>query len=204
MICCATDVEILLIFPMAEATVRSAAMIVVCHVRDGDIGLCNPVGPGLYQVYMSDGTFRECFLFQNCGLGHGDARDFIILDKETKAVRSRDCSSDRIWVSGPSEDPKWMEKIPASNTDIDMSADNRYDRYRDVCSLLITPFGVVWEGRFQDRGDFYFYEGWSECSVCPTSASLRGFKKLTPFDDRSPVICHKDTILRRYACCGGD
>ena len=180
-------------------------------VTDADsegIGLCNPVGPGLYKVSMSDGTFREYFLFQKCNPRYPEETGYYVLDKETK--HGRFCDGKEIWVAGPSHDPKWLQKIPASNAKIKESADHQWERHDGVDSLLITPAGIAWESNFLAAGDHAYYDETQECPVHCTSSSVLGFRRMCdPGEDRYkegiPVVCHKDTILRRYKQSrGGD
>jgi len=180
-------------------------------VTDADsegIGLCNPVGPGLYKVYMSDGSFRECFLLEKCNPRYPEETGYYVLDKETKHGRS--CDVRELWVAGPSSDPKWLAKIPASNATIKDSAEHRWDRHDGVDSLLITPAGIAWQSDFLEADDHAYFDEAQECPVHCTSSSVLGFRRMCdPGDDRYrdgiPVICHKDTILRRYKQpSGGD
>jgi hypothetical protein len=174
---------------------------VVIDANSEDIGLCNPVGPGLYKVYMSDGTFRECFLFEKCNPRYPEETGYFVLDKETR--HGRFCDVKEIWVAGPSSDPKWQEKIPASNARIKESADHSWERHDGVWSLLITPAGIAWESNFLEAGEHAYYDESQESPVHCTSSSILGFRRMCePGEDRYregiPVICHKDTILRRY------
>jgi hypothetical protein len=191
---------------VADSRDQTKLASVIINVDAQPIGLCNPVGPGLYRVYMSDGTFRECFLFERSEPDNIEVQGFWIVDRETGVAQSEEAG--KIWVSGPSSDPKWMDKIPESSAKLNMSTDCDWDRHRRVCSLLITPHGVAWQSRFLENGDNTFYDESGDCPVHCTSSSMRGFRKMCGVDSHSsdyseykpgiPVICAKGTVLRRY------
>lgn len=170
-----------------------------------DRGLSNPVGPGLYKVFMADGTFRDCFVLYRDDPTQSDEQDshWIVLDKETKKNRTVELTE--IWTTSRDPDSDWPAKLPAGNGSLNEKADYEYERHEGITSYLITPAGHAWEGRFLEEGDGAFFEEGSEVPVSLSSHSLKGFRTLVSngSDDysrssRSPVIAPKDTILRRY------
>jgi hypothetical protein len=191
---------------VADARDQTKLASIVIDANSENIGLCNPVGPGRSKVYMADGTFQECFLFQEDRPGRSIDPRFIVVNKKTGCART--FPTREIWVSGPSSDPKWIDKIPESTAELRTGKDyDLWDRHRNVLSLLITPAGIAWVGKFVENGDT-FYEEDDGTTVNCTSHSLHGFKPMcAPGEDRYgcevnpqsiPVICHQGTILRRY------
>jgi len=168
-------------------------------------GLCNPVGPGLYRVFMADGSFRECFvLYEDDPTCRSDNESrWVVLDKETKKTRS--ARHGDIWTSERDSDPNWLDKLPASNGTIDLKTDCQYERHRDVTSWLITPSGHAWQGRFLENTKNSYYEEGSDTSISLTSTTIKGFRTICSSHGQdgyasnpSPVIASKGTVLRRY------
>ncbi len=187
------------------ADTRDPTKLASIVIDGADRGLANPVGPGLYKVFMADGTFGECFvLYKEEPTGDGE-RDpcHLVLDKDTKQTCTANLNE--IWTSSRDPDPNWLEKLPASNTSLNEKAEHEYERHEGVDSYLVTPAGHAWEGRFLEEGDKAYFEERAEVPVSLTSGSLKGFRTLASRHDGdgcliayAPVIAPKDTILRRY------
>ena len=175
-------------------------------IRDeNDRGLCNPVGPGLYQVFMADGSFRECFvLYRDNPMRHGDRESrWIVLDKKTK--KSKTVALGEIWTTARDSDPKWMEKLPPSNGQVNLKGEYEYERHKEITSYLITPSGHAWEGRFLQESENAYYDEDSNIPVSLTSTTIKGFKSICSrsgndgySSHNSPVIASRNTVLRRY------
>jgi len=129
---------------------------------------------------------------------------WIVLDKETKKMRSAGLRE--IWTTSRDSDPKWLDKLPASNGNVNAKGEHEYERHQGITSYLITPSGHAWEGRFLEEGDNAYFDEYADVPISLTSTTLSGFRSICSGkeDDygygsrRVPVIAPKDTILRRY------
>jgi len=171
-------------------------------VVDGsDRGLANPVGPGLYKVFMADGSFRDCFVLYR---DHPTSRDgeprWIVLDKETK--KKQEAALGEIWTATRDDDPNWLDKLPPGNGHVNEKEEHEYERHKGITSYLITPSGHAWEGRFLEEGDGAYYDEYDSVPISLTSITLKGFRAISQADRHTsrhpPVIGPKETILRRY------
>jgi hypothetical protein len=166
--------------------------------------LWNPVEPGLYKVFTSDGTFRDCFILERslltsssgggCGISLSEpGKDiWLVLDKKTRETLH--APSHRIFVASRDPDPEWLDKLPDSNAGL--PAENGYDRYRDIKVLLVTPYGIVLTGCYEKNREGSFTEYYTGETVRPVSESLRGFRGLGT--QGRVILAPKKTKLRRY------
>jgi len=177
---------------------RDPSKLASIIVDGADRGLSNPTGPGLYKVFMADGTFHDCFVLyrDRSTTFHDEDSRWIVLDKETKKTCSAKLSD--IWATTRDDDPNWLDKLPAGNAHLDEKEDNSYERHRGVTSYLITPSGYVWEGRFLDEGDGSYYDEYDSVPISLTSTTLKGFRTIGVDAGSGPVIGPKGTVLRRY------
>ena len=168
-------------------------------------GLFNPVGPGLYQVFMANGKFRDCFvLFSDDPTERQhDESEWIVLDKETSAYRRKSLSE--IWTSSRESAPNWLDQLPKSTGTLSTHAENEWQRHDGIDSYLITPSGHAWRGRFLETAKNSYYDESSDCEISLTSTSLKGFKQICSNRDedgyrisQAPIIGPKETQLRRY------
>jgi hypothetical protein len=168
--------------------------------NNNDRGLANPVGPGLYKVFMADGTFRDCFVlyrYHPMTPSEEDAR-WLVLDKETTKTCHANLSD--IWTASRSDDTNWFDKLPAGNAHVHENGDGEYERHKGITSYLMTPSGYVWEGRLLEEGDGSFYDEYDSVPISLTSNTLKEFREIGSGDGRRPtlIIGPKDAILRRY------
>jgi hypothetical protein len=110
----------------------------------GEGGICNPVHPGLYHVFMSDGTFKPCFVLkdfnpdydhvpvcsdssnnENSYSMHPQGGKYIVLCSKTG--RHTHAYRGDIWVAERNPDEDWFSKLPESNTDLNTYDDLRGD-----------------------------------------------------------------------------
>jgi hypothetical protein len=182
----------------------------LASVVDGqDHGISNPVGPGLYNVFLSDGTFKPFFIFYGdefsgwggycCEPSYHDSsagERYVLLCPKTKRVRWEDRKD--IWVSEKSPEKGWFDKIPASNAELHSGMDY-WDRHKDILSLLITPNGTVRSGKFEEVDENTYYDYDNQVSFSLLSSGTNNFRELR--NGRGglvQVIAPKGTILRRY------
>jgi hypothetical protein len=103
-----------------------------------------------------------------------------------------------IWVSEKSPDRDWLDKVPASNAQLDGGKDS-WDRHSGTASFLITPDGHIHEGRIEEAGENTYYDYDLRCSIYLFSSALDTFKELRNSEgELLQVIAPKGTILRRY------
>jgi hypothetical protein len=187
----------------------------------GDGGICNPVHPGLYHVFMSDGTFKKCFVldkfntycYSTGGIDHSQnpqGGEYIVLCPETKKTILVDRAN--IWVLERNPDDKWFEKLPESNAELHKKTDKPqgglccvprswdcYDRHHNIASFLITPSGVAYSARIEEDGKHTYYDYDADCPINLFSDSISGFKAVRDRDGHlKHIIGTKKAVLRRY------
>jgi hypothetical protein len=176
-------------------------------VDSKDNGIGNPTGPGLYNVFMSDGTFKPLFLLQesadrgirDCcpspGRSEEDSTYLLLCSKTKKFLYAK---RGDIWVAERTPDPDWFSKLPASNAKLKESEDNYWDRHEDVVSFLITPSGEFIQGKLDATDDQTYYDHSRDVPIHAFSAS----DKIRPLRDSDKglkyIVVPKTSVLRRY------
>jgi hypothetical protein len=177
-------------------------------VSGDDRGINNPVGPGLYSVFMADGTFKPFFVLQeyasdDCGpccggSSYSQCNMYLLLCPKTKKFLT--VNREDIWVAERTPDKDWFSKLPASNASLHTNEEEYWDRHKDVTSILVTPSGSIYRGKIEETGDDSYYDFSGNVQIDLFSSGTDDFYMLRGKSCRlDHLIAPRTAVLRRYA-----
>jgi hypothetical protein len=165
---------------------------------NGESDIANPSEPGLYDVFMADGTFKEAYILRRSDLEGKDERWLIYFTEGDKLYNIDKLQE--VWVTSTHSKPDWFNKLEkvgrkAKGDHADSDALARHGHPED---LIVVPTGDVVTGEFETEGDsFVRYDCGDRLILLRTGNSQHGFRLLSsgqPSDHRWRGTSHTITI----------
>ena len=173
--------------------------------------ITNPDRPGVYKVFMADGTFKKCVVLRNDDPGEWESwrgekpQFFIIPSGASKYIEA--ASAKEVIVLSDYFDPDWKAALPGSSSKMtrreyyDSPASCEVGRKAERCAdtFLVTPSGYAWKDEFKEETKDIFMRGNNQVLALPNNQS--GFTCVSPNvknSDKSPIVCNQGTFLRKY------
>jgi len=152
----------------------------------------NPMLPGLYNVFMSDRTFKKCAVVQGWSCGSwSQSRTWVVFDLQAKTYT--EAPSQDIIVDTAQPDGDWFKEVTSSGYREDFTKkEDDDDRSKKKRRFLVIPKGSVCrEDWFEtDSGQF---QSWGTAAV--KTEGVSGFKDIP---DSNIMITPTDTEITAY------
>jgi hypothetical protein len=123
---------------------------------NGESDIANPSEPGLYDVFMADGTFKEAYVLRQSELD-GTCENWFIYFADGSALYGLD-KVQNVWASSKYSKPNWFNKLKKaghiSHGDHDEpSFPSHSELQGSRMDLIVVPSGDALQGDFDAEGD---------------------------------------------------